>query len=560
MISEDELQQKYLAAKTELMKIPGVVWVGYGTKERAGELTKESALRVYVLEKKARNELSPDHVIPDQVNGLATDVLKIEGTSTPSASCQDLLSHTKAIGGISISNLKDLKNQIANNSQGTPNDEIGTLGCLAIIDGETSKDHFALLTNHHVLGALGGTVKDPVYQVQLKVGAGGALRVNRKAKLGQGANPIQTLKLDDFAILEIGKIMDHGMEGNFPYTYPGETNQEEYYIDCMAAKVNTDFSSWCDTNKGVDVANEIRDLKVAGGNLIVRTGRLKAGSNGQKVIKVGRATSRTVGEIVDPLAAILDFSTTPPTVTHKNVIFIKAVDPDCDGVMRFSEKGDSGSALITDTGEIVGLLFGENSDPDPTKLRAHACHIHPACTRLLVTPLTKEQNSLLTPAATTNPAPQPGTQPSPQPAPPAALQPGFQPGVAITGNAVPRVVQERLSGSPRGREFLALLEKHRPELVHLINRVRPVLVTWHRSKGAAYLTHFINSFRDPDYVVPPEIEGISLRTAVATMAEALRAHGSRELVQSVDQHVDEALGLADHVRRTEDLLAHLTNA
>jgi hypothetical protein len=538
------------------------LWVGYGTRERAGELTKESALRVYVLEKKARNELLPDHVIPDQVNGLATDVLKIGGT-TPQASCQDLQSHTKAIGGISISNLKDLKNQIANNSQGTTNDEIGTLGCLAIIDGETSKDHFALLTNHHVLGALGGTVKDQVYQVQLKVGAGGTLSIARKAKLGQGTSPIQTLKLDDFAIFEIGKIMDHGMEGNFPYTYPGETNQEEYYIDCIAAKVNTDFSSWCDSNKGVDVANEIRDLKVAGGNLILKTGRLKAGSNGKRVIKVGRATSRTVGEIVDPLAAILDFTTSPPTVTHKNVIFIKAADPNCDGVLRFSEKGDSGSAIITEDGEIVGLLFGENGDPDLTKLRAHACHIHPACTRLLVTPLTKAQNSLLTPTAATNPS-QPGTQPSsqpaPEPVPPGAIQPGFQPGMAITGNAVPRAVQERLSGSPRGREFLALLDKHRPELVHLINRVRPVLVTWHRSKGAAYLTHFINSFRDPDYVVPPEIEGISLRTAVATMAEALRAHGSRELVQSVDQHVDEALGLADHVRRTEDLFAHLTNA
>jgi hypothetical protein len=560
MISEDELLKKYLAARTELMKIPGVMWVGYGTKERAGELTKESALRVYVLEKRAPNELSPDEVIPDRVNGLATDVLKIE-TSTPQASCQDLEIHNKAIGGISISNLKDFKRTIATQSQSPLSDEVGTLGCVAIIDGLTSKDRFALLTNHHVLGAQGGTVNDAVYQVQLKAGAGGSLTLARKLTGSVGAKPTQILKLEDFAVFELGKIMDRGMEGNFSYAYPGEA-EDQYYIDCMAAKVSTDFSSWCNSNKGVDFANEIRGLNVAGGNLILKTGRLKIGSNGKKVIKVGRASSRTVGEVVDPLASIFDFNTSPPTLTHKNVIFIKAVDPNCDGVLRFSEKGDSGSAIITEDGELVGLLFGDNNETDLTKLHAHACHIHPACTRLLVTPLTKEQNSLLTPAPNpaSPPGPQPSTQPAPAPALPGSFQPGFQPGTAITRNTVPRAVQERLSGSARGSEFLELLEKHRPELVHLINKVRPVLVTWHRSKGAAYLTHFINSFRDPDYVVPPEIEGISLRTAVATMAEALRAHGSRELVQSVNQHVDEALSLADHVRRTEDLFAHLTNA
>ncbi len=553
MISQDELQQKYEVAKTELMKMPGVLWVGYGTKEREGKLTDESALRVYVAEKKTVNQLSPEEVIPDQINGLATDVLKAETSTSLGASCQDLASHSKVIGGISISNLKDLKRVIASGGTGSVNDEFGTLGCVAVIDGETSKDHFALLTNNHVLAFNAGAVRDPVYQIQLRIGTGGALEIAPKPKFSQGSTPISTLKLEDFQVSEIAKIMPNAMEGNFSYAYPGEAAQE-YFIDVIAAKINTDFSSWCNTNKGVDFANEIRALAVAGSNAIQRTGRLRIGSNGRRVIKVGRSTSRTVGEIIDPLAAIIDATN---TVTHRNVIFIRAAEPNCDNVMRFSLRGDSGSAIITEDGEVVGLLFGDNDNPNLAQLNAHACHIHPACTRVRVTPLTKEQNSLTRSASPgSQPAPQPESPPSRQP----FAQPDFQPGMASHGNAFPRTVQERLSGSVRGREFLELLERHRPELVHLINRVRPVLVAWHRSKGAAYLTHFINSFRDPEYIVPGEIEGISLKTTVMSMAEALREHGSRELVQSVDQHVDEALGLADRVRKTEDLFAHLTNA
>src|SRR6185503_8180224 len=365
MASPEDLQQRYEEAKARLMKIPGVLWVGYGTKERNGELTKESALRVYVGEKKPPAQLTKEQMIPVEVNGLITDVLKIE-SSRPLASCQELGPNEKAIGGITISNLKSMKAALASSgSSTTASDEFGTLGCVVIINSETSKDRFALLTNHHVLEKNGGNVRDTVYLFQLRVGAGGKLEVVKKPSTPGSTSTIQ--KFEDFNTKEVGTITHLGTESNEPFQYPSDPplpagqQPPRFFLDCAIAKIKTDFSSWCDTNKGVDVENTIKGLQIGGSNALEKMGRVKIGDNGKPVFKVGRTTGRTVGEIVDPLGAL----GVPPNLTHENIIIIKATQPNCDGDLRFSDGGDSGSVVVTEQREIVGLLFGDNSGIDP---------------------------------------------------------------------------------------------------------------------------------------------------------------------------------------------------
>jgi len=543
MASQEDLQQRYEEAKAELMKIPGVLGVGYGIKEKNGELTSESALRVYVGEKKAPAELPKEQMIPVEVNGLLTDVLKIE-SSKPLAACQDLALTDKAIGGITISNLKSMKAALLSNAPSTSaTDRFGTLGCVVIINSETSKDHFALLTNRHVLVDNGGSVGDPVYVLQLRVGGGGKLEVVKKPSTPGSTSTIQ--KFEDFNTKEIAKITNLGTESNEPFTFasdpplPPNTAKPLFFLDCAIAKIKTDFSSWCDTNKGVDVENTIKSLSINGDNSLEKMGRVKVGDHGKKVFKVGRSSGKTVGVIVET-AGILG---TPTNITHHNIIIIKATDPNCDNVVRFSEEGDSGSVIVTEQREIVGLLFGDNSI-DPTTglprpiadLKAHACHIGPVCDFLGVTPLTKQKNTV------------------------ASLSPLPERSLAISFDQPMRgPLRDRLSVTARGTEFFELLEKHRPELVHLINHVRPVLVTWHRSKGAEYLSHFINSYRDPDYVVPPQIEDVTIKTSLARMVEALKAHGSPDLIKTIDRYQDEVFRLADRgVQKTEDLFAYLT--
>ncbi|HEY9503180.1 MAG TPA: hypothetical protein VIR01_16215, partial [Pyrinomonadaceae bacterium] len=170
------------------------------------------------------------------------------------------------------------------------------------------------------------------------------------------------------------------------------------------------------------------------------------------------------------------------------------------------------------------------------ELRAHASHIGPVCNFLDVTPLTNQKNTVA----------------SLSPLPERSLAPNLERPLAGP-------LRDRLSVTARGTEFFELLDKHRPELLHLINKVRPVLVIWHRSKGAEYLSHFINSYRDPDYLVPPQIEDVTIKMSLARMVEALRAHGSPQLIQTIDRYHDEVFRIADRgVQKTEDLFAYLT--
>jgi hypothetical protein len=68
----DELREKEAnirrmldsGVKDQLMKIPGVVHVSVGLKEKGDYATDEFSIRVYVAQKKDKTQLSPDEIIP----------------------------------------------------------------------------------------------------------------------------------------------------------------------------------------------------------------------------------------------------------------------------------------------------------------------------------------------------------------------------------------------------------------------------------------------------------------------------------------------------------------
>jgi hypothetical protein len=63
-----------------------------------------------------------------------------------------------------------------------------------------------------------------------------------------------------------------------------------------------------------------------------------------------------------------------PDRTHSVGIEVTATANDCNGILRFSDKGDSGAALVTSGGILVGLHFARDSG-NVTKSRS--CHIRP---------------------------------------------------------------------------------------------------------------------------------------------------------------------------------------
>jgi hypothetical protein len=120
----------------ELLRIPGVIRVSVGVKEKDGALTQRMAFRVYVRAKVAEDAISPEQIVPRIIRGFPTDVV-VEGGKEEIAGFNDEndgRNYETKLGGIRIGNDKQL--------------HTGTLGCFAT---RTSDSKLVLLSNYHVL-------------------------------------------------------------------------------------------------------------------------------------------------------------------------------------------------------------------------------------------------------------------------------------------------------------------------------------------------------------------------------------------------------------------------
>jgi hypothetical protein len=74
----EALIQQALAVKaryeSQLMQKANVIGVGVGFRERSGQLTDEIALVVAVTRKLPSDQLSPEDLIPHQIEGVPVDV------------------------------------------------------------------------------------------------------------------------------------------------------------------------------------------------------------------------------------------------------------------------------------------------------------------------------------------------------------------------------------------------------------------------------------------------------------------------------------------------------
>jgi hypothetical protein len=113
--------------RSYLKDIPGesnIVGFGYGTKWTSGSVSSERAIRVYVTSKRPRRRLSERHIIPDEIDGVPTDVVQVGHV---------VAAFPRPIGG--------------GVSGGHPLVPFGTLGCLV----QRNEGGRFVLSNNHVL-------------------------------------------------------------------------------------------------------------------------------------------------------------------------------------------------------------------------------------------------------------------------------------------------------------------------------------------------------------------------------------------------------------------------
>ena len=70
----EEIQLIKQSIEADLLKLPGVTGVDVGYKEVGGNKTDILAIRVYVQIK--RKEVPPEEMIPEQIQGVPTDVIQ----------------------------------------------------------------------------------------------------------------------------------------------------------------------------------------------------------------------------------------------------------------------------------------------------------------------------------------------------------------------------------------------------------------------------------------------------------------------------------------------------
>lgn len=211
-----------------------------------------------------------------------------------------------------------------------------------------------------------------------------------------------------------------------------------------------------------------------------------------------------------------------------------------DGNDRFSKGGDSGSALLNEDDEIVGLHYAGNNrdDVEPGDFVSFSIGIQEVLDALADSGHEIEIRMG-------------GGDDEAAPAMPALV------GAGASVDAALHHLETQLAATAGGRRVLDAVRAHEAEVFHLVNHRRRVTVTWHRNHGPSFAAALVRSMRVPGYALPDEIEGVSLPTLLVAMATVLELEGSAELAAAVREHRPAVLDFAARYRTLDAALHDL---
>lgn len=466
------------AAKERLLKIKGVLAVGIGMKETDNEFTDQISFRVYVREKKDKSELSENEIIPDEINGIKTDVLTPRVFVDDSDVCGDerrtLSEHRPLQAGIAVSTKKN---------------RYGTLGWFGALDAD---DTPILLTNKHVLYDYTSEVtteKLPTAQPRL-------------------GEPSKCCCCECGSDNVIGESII-GIRDTAPLTSAS--------VDCAIAKINPEHAS----NISLRITNNSTEevLSVAGNNTAVV---------GETVRKIGARSGFTRGVVIhlgdlaavpaDPGGGTIEIWTGQVMIIPHATETYQVREGVCK--KAFSNKGDSGAVILNDSDEIIALNWNGNRTDYSVGLT-------------LASSITNVLNAFSAngfPITLSTSPPGGGDADFISslniPRKPVIKQP------VPESNELQNIL-EKLRDANRHSLLYKLYEKHFHEVMDLVNHKRPVTVAWHRNQGPAFVAAIARAVRVDAFEIPFEIEGINRETLLKKMGAILSEHGSVSLQNDI---------------------------
>jgi hypothetical protein len=291
---------------SELLSRRNVVACGVGFKEREGQITDEPCVIVSVTKKLPKSQLAANDIVPKKLGEVQTDVVEV-GVVRALQSHQD--KWRPAPGGVSVGHV-DIT--------------AGTIGCL-VYRGD---DIFILSNNHVLANSNEAQIGDAIIQ---------------PGRYDGGTTADQIATLSEFVPIDFGQL---------PAECPWATGTESV-LNALAQAVGSNHRVMAvRQTAGVNQVDAALG-KPLSPNLVTKEILEIGVPKGVKEVELGMAiqkSGRTTG------------------LTHDSVIQIDVtVQVNYDGRIAtfsgqfaagpMSQGGDSGSAVLTEDGYMVGLLF-----------------------------------------------------------------------------------------------------------------------------------------------------------------------------------------------------------
>jgi hypothetical protein len=459
--------------RDRLLSFAGVHGVGVGCKFIAGKRTNDLAIAVYVHKKLPLHALSFNEIIPAEIEGIPTDV-----EETPVAECfDDAGRYRPLVGGSQL--------EYTTTEHPGPNTTVthfnsGTLGCIARAR-RTGKN--MILTNGHVAAGCG----------------------------------------DPSAAISAG--LRHGQ--------PDDTNDCSCCSKCWATVVGTVVDAKIDPDAGliqidkcVDVTPNIREIGPIQG--VLNTAQINALGN-QRVQMRGAKTGSVKFGTVSPVSmdsnSICRESDDRPGIVRA---YSHAIRVDADVNNMFGQRGDSGSAVLDLSGNLVGLLFagvvGTGSAPSYGVVARIDRILSEFQASWDLEIITAQNAAALGASAAAVPAPHAfaGIEPAH-----AAVE-GFQPTeeeLQLLGRA-----RDEMLATPLGQRVSELIGRHVPEIQVLIRTRKRIAAVWRRVSAADLFRGLVEGIRSPEKPLEQFVRGAPLPERIAAMSRVLTRYGSQRLV------------------------------
>jgi hypothetical protein len=462
MAEPDYMDIKERAAP-RLLALPGVHAVGVGAKQVDGKRTEDVAIAVFVEHKRPLAEVPADERIPDEIEGVKTDVIEMPVPQTIQvpgqlfgAKREDKKKYRPIRGGT----------QCQREGQG-----LGTFGCLFTMPSDPKT--IIASTCHHVI----------------------------YTNCSDKANKEQVGQAD------------------------GSTSSS----GCCQDIVGTVLSAVCDTevdialiklNGGEEWLGEVQEVGPIGSTHFVEPAEANP-PNTYPVQKRGRTTSRTGG--------VITHTGTSGTVekpggglhrSYTNGMLIQPnLDPASPGAMvDFALGGDSGSALLSETGQVVGIVFAATFATTTSNGTGFAFPIKDLIDKFAEKLPVPERFEIR--VATAEKAGEVHT---------VAMSADEQAEPAPITSAEALRLERELRTTEQGAWYADLYHRHGQELSHLVHSNRRVTVAWHRSGAAELMQWLIRAFSQPETRIPDEIQGRPIRACLEDLAAAIKRSGSAAL-------------------------------